>query len=78
MFEPIHGSAPKYAGKGIADPVATILAGQMMLENIGEMKAAQALEKAVYSVLVEKKVRTPDLGGTAKTKDIAKAIADKL
>jgi len=78
MFEPIHGSAPKYAGKGIANPVATILAGQMMLENIGEMKAAEDLEKAVYSVLIEKKVRTPDLGGTAKTMDIAKAIADKL
>ena len=78
MFEPIHGSAPKYAGKGIANPVATILAGQMMLENIGEMKAAEALEKAVYTVLIEKKVRTPDLGGTDKTKDIAKAIADKL
>jgi 3-isopropylmalate dehydrogenase len=78
MFEPIHGSAPKYAGKGIANPVATILAGQMLLENIGEMKAAEDLEKAVYSVLAEKKVRTPDLGGTAKTKDIAKAIVDKL
>lgn len=78
MFEPIHGSAPKYAGKGIANPVATILAGQMMLENIGEAKAAQDLEKAVYSVLTERKVRTPDLGGTAKTKDIAKAVADKI
>jgi len=78
MFEPIHGSAPKYAGKGIANPVATILAGQMMLDSIGEKKAADDIEKAVYSVLTERKVRTPDLGGTAKTKEIAAAISSKL
>jgi len=78
MFEPIHGSAPKYAGKNVANPIATILAGQMLLETIGEAKAAADVEKAVYSVLTERKVRTPDLGGNNSTKDIGKAVAEKL
>jgi 3-isopropylmalate dehydrogenase len=78
MFEPIHGSAPKYAGKGIADPIATILAGQMLLDTIGEKKAAQDVEAAVYSVLSERKVRTPDLGGKATTSQMANAVIAKL
>jgi len=78
MYEPIHGSAPKYAGKGIANPIATILAGQMMLEDIGEKKAAAHLESAVLKVLAERKVRTPDLGGKASTMDMANAIIGAL
>ena len=78
MFEPIHGSAPKYAGKGVANPIGTILAGQMLLDHIGEKKAAADLEKAVYTVLTERKVRTPDLGGKATTSQITDAIAAKL
>ncbi|MEM2838857.1 MAG: isocitrate/isopropylmalate dehydrogenase family protein [Thermoplasmata archaeon] len=78
MYEPIHGSAPKYAGKGIANPIATILAGQMMLEDIGERKAAADLESAVLRVLAERKVRTPDLGGKARTMDMADAVIDAL
>lgn len=78
MFEPVHGSAPKYQGLGVANPVATILAGQMMLDEIGEKEAAKELETAVYSMLSEKKVRTPDLGGKARTMDIADAVIAKL
>lgn len=78
MYEPIHGSAPKYAGKGIANPIATILAGQMMLDDIGERRAAADLEKAVLRVLGERKVRTPDLGGRASTMDMADAIIAAL
>jgi 3-isopropylmalate dehydrogenase len=78
MFEPVHGSAPKYQGLGVANPVATILAGQMMLDEIGEKAAARELETAVYSMLSEKKVRTPDLGGKASTMDIADAVIAKL
>jgi isocitrate/isopropylmalate dehydrogenase len=78
MFEPIHGSAPKYAGKRVANPIATILAGQMLLDTLGEKKAAQDIENAVYSVLAERKVRTPDLGGKASTDQIADAVIAKL
>ena len=78
MYEPIHGSAPKYAGKGIANPIATILAGQMMLDDIGERRAAADLEAAVLRVLRERKARTPDLGGKASTMDMADAIIAAL
>lgn len=78
MFEPVHGSAPKYTGKGIANPIGTILAAQMMLDVIGENKAAKDLENAVYSTLLERKVRTPDLGGDARTDEIAEAVIAKL
>lgn len=77
MFEPIHGSAPKYAGKGIANPVATILAGAMMMENIGEERVAKRIEKAVEYVLREGKTRTRDLGGSSKTSEVGDEIARK-
>ncbi|MCL4467231.1 MAG: isocitrate/isopropylmalate dehydrogenase family protein [Chloroflexi bacterium] len=75
MFEPIHGSAPKYAGQKVANPVATILAGAMMLEFLGEGKAAKTVEEAVEFVLAEGKYRTYDLGGSSKTNEVGDAVA---
>ncbi|MCJ7790455.1 MAG: isocitrate/isopropylmalate family dehydrogenase, partial [Candidatus Atribacteria bacterium] len=67
MFEPIHGSAPKYKGKSVANPTATILAGAMMLEFLGEIEVAKDIEDAVEKVLSEGKVRTQDLSGESST-----------
>jgi 3-isopropylmalate dehydrogenase len=78
MFEPIHGSAPKHAGKGVANPIATILAGQMMLEHLGEQRVADLVEKAVEEVLREGKIRTYDLGGKSKTSQVGDAVVAKL
>lgn len=78
MFEPIHGSAPKYKGKGVANPLATILAGQMMLESLGEEKAAVLVEDAVVEVLKEGRVRTKDLDGSSKTSEVGDAVAEKV
>lgn len=75
MFEPVHGSAPKYAGKNIANPTAMILAAKMMLDWLGESCAASRIENAVFNVLKEHKKITPDLGGKAKTNEMAEAIA---
>ncbi len=81
MFEPIHGSAPKYAGKDVVNPTAMILAAQMMLEWLGRRKkdealegAAAAVERGVEAVLQEGRVLTYDLGGSAKTSDVGSAI----
>jgi 3-isopropylmalate dehydrogenase len=78
MFEPIHGSAPKHAGKNVANPLATILAGQMMLEHLGEQEAADKVERAVIEVLKEGKVRTYDLSGKSSTSDVGNAVAAKV
>jgi len=78
MFEPIHGSAPKYKGKGVADPIATILSGQLMLEDLGEQEAADLLENAVIAVLEEGKVRAKDLGGSSKTSEVGDAVVEKV
>jgi len=78
MFEPIHGSAPKYAGKGVANPLAAILAGKMMLEELGEREASEAVEEAVKGVLREGKCLTRDLGGTSKTSEMGDAVVRKL
>ncbi len=78
MFEPIHGSAPKHAGKNIANPIATILAGQMMLEHLGEVEAANKVEQMVIEVLKEGKVKTRDMGGRSSTSEVGDAIATKL
>ncbi|KXA97662.1 3-isopropylmalate dehydrogenase [candidate division MSBL1 archaeon SCGC-AAA259I09] len=78
MFEPIHGSAPKHAGKNKANPLATILAGQMMLEQLGEEKAAKIIEDAVIEVLKEGEVRTYDLGGDSSTSELGDAVAEKI
>ena len=78
MFEPIHGSAPKYKGKFVANPIATILAGAMMLDCLGEAKVAQAIEDAVEEVLSEGKVRSHDLGGDSSTIEVGDEVVRKL
>ncbi len=78
VFEPVHGSAPKYAGMDKVDPLATILSGVMMLKHLGEFEAAERIMKAIEEVLIEGKHLTYDLGGTAKTSEMAAAIAAKL
>jgi isocitrate/isopropylmalate dehydrogenase len=78
VFEPTHGSAPKYAGQYKVNPIATILAAKMMLDWLGETEKGTRLEKAVAAVIQEGKVRTYDMGGSSKTLDMAKAIAEKL
>jgi isocitrate dehydrogenase (NAD+) len=76
VFEPVHGSAPDIAGRGRANPVAMILSGAMMLRHLGEGTAARSVEAAVDRVLSDGTVRTPDLGGSASTADVAQAVAD--
>ena len=78
VFEPTHGSAPKYAGQYKVNPIATILAARMMLDWLGETAAAGRVQQAVAEVVREGKVRTYDMGGTAKTLEMAEAIAAKL
>lgn len=78
MFEPIHGSAPKHAGKNRANPIAMILAAKMMLDWLGEHEAAKRIERAVECVLSEGKVRTYDLGGNATTREMGDAIIEKI
>ena len=77
MFEPVHGSAPDIAGKGIANPIGTLWSAQAMLEFLGEEKAAQSLMRAIEEVTSEK-ILTPDLGGKAKTKDFTDAVLARL
>jgi len=78
MFEPVHGSAPKYTGMNRVNPIATILAGAMMLAYLNEKEAAKKIENAVTAVLIEGKIRTADIGGTATTSDMANAIVEKI
>jgi len=78
VFEPTHGSAPKYAGQYKVNPIATILAGKMMLDWLGEKELAQKIENAVAKVVEEGKVRTYDMGGSNTTIEMAEAIADKI
>ena len=80
IFEAVHGSAPDIAHLGIANPIATILAGAMMLEHLGELEAARRIEQAVREVIREGEFLTPDLkkGSTHGTDDLADAIVKKL
>ena len=78
LFEPTHGSAPKYAGMYKVNPIATILAAKMMLEWLGEHVAADRFEKAVAQVIEEGKTKTYDMGGEATSLEMAEAIAEKL
>lgn len=78
MFEPIHGSAPDIAGRGIANPIGAVWAGAMMLDHLGEPQAAARIVRAIEKVTSEGKVRTPDLGGSATTADMTKALVDAL
>ena len=77
LFEPVHGSAPRHAGKGDANPMAAILTGALMCDALGQPDAARAIERAVREALAAG-VRTPDLGGTATTGEVAEAITAKL
>ena len=76
MFEPVHGSAPDIAGKGIANPIGQIWSGAMMLEHLGHPDAAFMIEQAIETVLQEPGLRTADLGGKATTAELGKAIAE--
>jgi isocitrate dehydrogenase (NAD+) len=78
VFEAVHGSAPDIAGKNVANPIALILSGAMLLDHLGELDAARRVRSAVDAVLVEGKHLTRDLGGRAGTTEIAEAIAARV
>jgi 3-isopropylmalate dehydrogenase len=78
VFEPSHGSAPKYAGQYKVNPIATILAAKMMLDWLGETKMGAKLEAAVAAVILDGEVLTYDMGGGATTLDMGEAIAKRL
>ena len=78
LFEPVHGSAPDIAGKGIANPVGQIWSAAMMLEHLGEQQAADAIVRAIETALAEPGLRTADLKGSADTKTCGQAVADAL
>lgn len=78
MFEPIHGSAPDIAGKGIANPLATVWSASQLLDFFGYEKWGETLINCIEQVLVEKKVLTPDLGGTASTQQVGDEVINKL
>jgi tartrate dehydrogenase/decarboxylase/D-malate dehydrogenase len=75
-FEPVHGSAPDIAGKGIANPIGQILSGALMVEQLGYSEAARTIEKAVEVAVGDRNIRTRDLGGEATTEQMGKAIAE--
>jgi tartrate dehydrogenase/decarboxylase/D-malate dehydrogenase len=78
MFEPVHGSAPDIAGKGIANPIGQIWSGALMLDHLGHPKAAAAVEGAIETVLENTSLRTPDMGGKATTMELGAAIAEAV
>jgi len=78
VFEPVHGSAPKHAGKNKANPIAAIMSAKMMLDYLGEPTFAQRIEEAVRDILVEGKVRTYDLGGSSSTQEVADAVCRRI
>ena len=77
LFEPVHGSAPPLAGKGVANPVAAVLTGALMVEQLGHAEAARNLERAVKQALTDG-ARTPDLGGKSTTKEVAEAVLERV
>ena len=78
MFEPVHGSAPDIAGKGIANPLAAILSAGMMMRHLGEPVAEAAIEAAVLGVVAENEILTPDLGGSSSTSAVGDAVVNAL
>ena len=78
VFEPTHGSAPKYHGKNKVNPIAMLLTAKMMIEWLGEIKMAERLERAIAAVLADGVHRTYDMGGSTGTKEMAQAVIDKL
>src|SRR6266702_1058022 len=78
LFQAIHGSAPDIAGKGIANPIASIWSGQLLLDHLGEQEAAALLMRAIEEILARGQVRTPDLGGTATTRQMGQAVREQV
>jgi isocitrate dehydrogenase (NAD+) len=78
LFEAVHGSAPDIAGKNIANPTALLLSALLMLQHLGELEAAERIFRAVLKVFAEKKIYTPDLGGTATTQSFSDAIIAEI
>ena len=78
LFEPTHGSAPKYAGQYKVNPIAMLLTVKLMLDWLGEVSLAQRLETAIAAVFADSQVRTYDMGGTASTLEVAEAVAGSL
>ncbi|HMD85462.1 MAG TPA: isocitrate/isopropylmalate family dehydrogenase, partial [Terriglobia bacterium] len=78
VFEPVHGSAPDIAGRGIANPIAAIWASAMMLEHLGEAAAAAQVMTGLKTVMAAGRVRTPDLGGKNSTQEFAAAVAEQV
>ncbi|MEO5704787.1 MAG: isocitrate/isopropylmalate family dehydrogenase, partial [Candidatus Limnocylindrales bacterium] len=78
VFEPVHGSAPKYAGQNKANPTALILSGALMLRHMGYVEAGERVEGAVRAVIAEGRTTTSDLGGNAGTREFADAVIDQL
>ena len=78
MFEPVHGSAPDIAGKGIANPIGQVWSGAMMLEHLGHKDAADAVVRAIEIVLAGGGPKTPDLGGNGGTRDLTRAIVEAV
>ena len=77
-FEPVHGSAPDIAGQGVANPIGQIWSAAMMLEHLGQSKAAKGIITAIETVLKYSDLKTPDMGGSATTSDLGKAVEDAL
>ena len=78
MFEPVHGSAPDISGQGIANPLGAIWSGAMMLDHLGEHEAARDVTRAMAHVLAAGDLRTPDLGGTASTSELADEVQREI
>ena len=76
MFEPVHGSAPDIAGKGIANPIGQIWSGAMMLDHLGELDASRAIEAAIETVLEDGSALTADMGGNVTTKELGQAVEE--
>ena len=78
MFEPVHGSAPDIAGRGIANPIGQIWSGAMMLRHLGVTEAADAVENAIAVILAKSSVRTPDIGGSSSTRELGESITKQV
>ncbi|MGH8876759.1 MAG: isocitrate/isopropylmalate family dehydrogenase, partial [Stackebrandtia sp.] len=78
MFEPVHGSAPDIAGRGVANPIGAIWSAALLLDHLGHAEAAAEVVDAIAAVLSETPLRTPDLGGTASTSEFTRAIAQRV
>jgi tartrate dehydrogenase/decarboxylase/D-malate dehydrogenase len=74
MFEPVHGSAPDIAGKGIANPIGQIWSGAMMLDHLGHKQAADAIVGAIEKLIADSDIRTRDMGGKANCRELTDAI----